>query len=55
MAYQLDLKGTSILCHSNSLIRILPLLSQLTVKTEKLLGKENGTEGGLQNQEKTIS
>ena len=44
-----------ILCHSNSLIGILPLLSQLTVTTEKLLGKENGTEGGLQNQEKMIS
>ena len=49
-AYQSKLKGRGRLCHWNSLIRILPLLSQLTVTTEKICGKQNGTERGLKKQ-----
>ena len=52
MAYQSKLKGRGRLCRSNSLILILPLLSQLNVTTEKLWGKKNDTERGLKNQQK---
>ena len=50
--YQSKLKSRGRLCRSNSLICILPLLSQLTVTTKKLWGKKNGTERGLKNQQK---
>ena len=40
------------LYRSKLLTLILPLLSQLTVTTEKLLRKKNGTERGLKNQQK---
>ena len=52
MAYQSNLKGRSRLCRSISSIRILLLLSQLTVTTKNLWGRKNGTEQGLKNQQK---
>ena len=54
-AYQSKLKGRDKLCRSNELILILPLLSQLTVTTENLWGKKNGTERGLNDQQKVIT
>ena len=54
-ACQSKLKGRGKLCRSNALILILPLLSRLTVTTEKLWGKKNGTERGLNDQQKVIA
>ena len=43
------MKDRGRLCGSNSFIWILPLLSQLTVTTEKLWGKKNGTKQSSKN------
>ena len=54
-AYQSEFTGRGRLCHSNSLLWFLPLLSQLTVTTKKLWEKKNGAEQGLKNQQKMIT